>query len=151
MPRSVKGDILYPFATLSLIVLVFVGVALGMVVGRDIEGRMRENTTDTTAAVVSSALQPHLQGYDLQSPLIGPPYDQLQQFVSQSLLSSDTLRLRIPNHDGVVVYSSEAAEVGRSLADETALAGAFGEETTRKTAGSEVRPQGAADGGGEGL
>ena len=46
MPRSVKGDILYPFATLSLIVLVFVGVALAMVIGRDIEGRMRENTRD---------------------------------------------------------------------------------------------------------
>jgi HD-GYP domain-containing protein (c-di-GMP phosphodiesterase class II) len=151
MPRSVKGDILYPFATLSLIVLVFVGVALAMVVGRDIEGRMRGNTTDTTAAVVSAALAPHLQGYDLQSPLIGPAYDQLQQFVAQSLLSSDTLRLRIYNNDGVVVYSSDGAEVGRSLADETALAGAFGEETTGRTAGSELRPQGAADGAGEVL
>jgi len=151
MPRSVKGDILYPFATLSLITLVFVGVALAMVIGRDIEGRMRENTRDTTAAAISSALEPHLQGYDLGSPLTGPAYDQLQQSVSQSVLSSNTLRLRIYNHDGVVVYSSEPAEVGRSLADETALAGAFREETTGKTAGSEFRPQGAADGVGQVL
>ena len=144
MPRSVKGDVLYPFATLSLIAVVLVGVALAMVIGRDIEGGMRENAADTTAASVSSVLESHLQAYDdsVESPLTGPTYDQLQQFVSQSILSSDTLRLRIYNQEGIAVYSSERDEVGSSLADGAALNGAFREETAAEVAGSESEFQG---------
>ncbi len=141
MPRSIKGDILYPFATLSLIALVLVGVALALVIGRDIESKMRSNATEVTAAAVTSALQHHIQDYDLQASLSGPAYDQLQQVVSQSVLSSETLRLRIYNSQGVAVYSSEPAEIGRTLADESALVSAFREETTGTTAGSELRPR----------
>ena len=125
MPRSVKRDILYPFATLSLIAVVLAGVALAVIIGHDIETRMRGNAADVTAASVVSALQPHINGIDLQTPLTGATYDQLQQAVSQNILSGETLRLRIYNRQGTTVYSTNPAEVGRPVADESALNSAF--------------------------
>jgi HD-GYP domain-containing protein (c-di-GMP phosphodiesterase class II) len=153
MPRSAKGDVLYPFATLSLIAVILVGVALAMAIGRNIEVGMRENAADTTAAAVSPVLESYLQAHDysVESPLAGSTYDQLQQFVSQSILSSDTLRLRIYNQEGIAVYSSERNEVGSSLADGAALNSAFREKTAAEVAGSESEFQGGAGGSGSVL
>lgn len=136
MSRSVKRDILYPFATLSLIAVVLAGVALAVIIGHDTETRMRENAADVTAASVVSALQPHINGIDLQAPLTGATYDQLQQAVSQNILSGETLRLRIYNRQGTTVYSTNPAEVGRPVADESALNSAFNSETTGVAAGT---------------
>ena len=136
MTRSVKGDILYPFATLSLIAVVLVGVAIAFLVGHEIETRMRDDSASTAADSVTAALTPALQGVDLQAPLSGPAYESLQQQVSQYILSGETLRLRIYNHEGVAVYSSEPSEIGRVLADKGALSAAFDDKTTGTTSES---------------
>ena len=130
MPRSVKGDILYPFATLSFIVVVLLGVSLGLAIGRDIETRMTANAAGTAADATIPALQSSINGLDLQAPLADASYHQLQQVVSQNILSNETLRLRIYNSDGVTVYSSDPSEVGRVLADKQALTNALNEKTT---------------------
>jgi HD-GYP domain-containing protein (c-di-GMP phosphodiesterase class II) len=129
MSRSVKGDILYPFATLSLIAVVLVGVALAFLVGHEIDTRMRFSAAELTADSVVAVLQPQVDGVNLQTPLTGPTYDGLQQAVRRYVLSGETLRLRIFNREGVAVYSSEPSEVGSSLADKQALLAAFGEKT----------------------
>ena len=140
MPRSVKADILYPFATLSLIAVVLVGAALAFLVGHEIETRMRDNAAAATADSVTAVLKPQLDGLDLQTPLSGPPYDGLQQQVSRYVLSGETLRLRIYNREGVAVYSSEPSEMGRVLADAGALSAAFDDKTTGTTSNEgEVR------------
>jgi HD-GYP domain-containing protein (c-di-GMP phosphodiesterase class II) len=146
MPRSVKGDILYPFATLSLIVVVLVGVALALLVGHEIETRVRTQATDDAAASVVAVLQPEIAAVDVQAPLAGPAYDQLQQSVSRYVLAGETLRLRIFNRDGVAVYSSNATEAGRAAADQAAMRNALAEETTGTTIEG-----GSSVGGGTGI
>jgi HD-GYP domain-containing protein (c-di-GMP phosphodiesterase class II) len=115
MPRSVKGDILYPFATLSLIAVVLVGVALAYLIGHEVDSRMRSNAAGFTADSVLAVVQPQLEGVDLQAPLTGPAYDALQQAVNRYVLSDDIRRIRLVNRAGVVVYSSNPSEIGSSL------------------------------------
>ena len=130
MPRSVKGDILYPFATLSLIAAVFVGVVLALLIGHEIETRMRDGAAAAAAESVTTVLQPQVATLNLQTPLSGSAYDALHQQLSHYALSDETLRLRIYNRQGVAVYSSEPSELGRAIADDEALAAAFDKKTT---------------------
>ena len=124
MPRSVKGDILYPFATLSLVAVFLFGAALALLFGGGIEARMRDSAVEVSAATLTSALQPHIVGLDLQSPLSSADYERLQQELSQHT-SGETLRLRVYNRDGVAVYSSEPGEAGQLRADSAALQSAL--------------------------
>jgi hypothetical protein len=133
MPRSVKGDILYPFATLSLIAVVLVGVAISFFVGHEIETRTKVGASEAVADSTVAVLQPQVDGLDLQTPLSGPAYDGLQQEVSRHVLSGETLRLRIFNREGIAVYSSEPSEVGKALADTQAMAAALEEKTIGAT------------------
>lgn len=133
MPRSVKGDILYPFATLSFIAVVLVGVALALLAGREIETQVRTSTADTAAASVVAVLQPQVAGLDLTTPLSGPAYDQLQQTVTRFVLSGQTQRLRVFNRQGLMVYSTDASEMGRTPVDQHAILGALGDKTSATT------------------
>ncbi|MCJ7491258.1 MAG: HD domain-containing protein [Dehalococcoidia bacterium] len=133
MPRSVKGDVLYPFATLSLIAVVLVGVAISFLVGHEIETRTKAGASEAVADSTVAVLQPEVDGLDLQTPLSGPAYDGLQQEVSRHVLSGETLHLRIFNREGITVYSSEPSEVGRALADTQAMAAALKEKTVGVT------------------
>ncbi len=136
MPRSVKGDILYPFATLSLIAVVLVGVGVALLAGREIETQAKASTANTAAASVVALLQPQLSGLDLSAPLSGPAYDQLQQTVTRFVLSGQTQRLRVFNRQGLTVYSTDSSEMGRVPADQQSILGALGDKTSGTTLGS---------------
>jgi len=133
MPRSVKGDILYPFATLSLIAVVLLGAAISFLVGHEIETRAKASTAEVVANSTVAVLKPQTASLDLTAPLSGPAYDSLQQEVSSHILSGETLRLRIFNRDGITVYSSEPSEIGRALADEQAMLAGREEKTISAT------------------
>jgi HD-GYP domain-containing protein (c-di-GMP phosphodiesterase class II) len=143
MPRSVKGDILYPFATLSLIAVVLVGVAISLFIGHEIETRTKANAAEVVADSTVAVLQSLADSVDLTAPLSGSAYDSMHREVSSYVLSGDTLRLRIFNHDGIAVYSSEPSEVGRALADKEAMLAGREEKTISATSGS----AGSSDGG----
>ncbi|MGD0764831.1 MAG: HD domain-containing phosphohydrolase [Dehalococcoidia bacterium] len=121
-------------------------MALALVIGHDIETRMRGNDADVTAASVVSVLQPLVGDIDLQAPLTGATYNRLQQAVSQTILSGEILRLHIYDRQGTTIYSTEPEEVGRPLADQAALASAFAEKTTGVATGT-LRGDGAAGSG----
>ncbi len=143
MPRSVKGDILYPFATLSLIAFVLAGVALALLAGREIETQVRTSTADTAAASVVAVLQPQVAALDLSTPLSGPAYDQLQQTVARFVLSGQTQRLRVYNRQGQTVYSTDSSEIGRTPSDQQAILDALGD----KTSGTVLDAGSSGDGG----
>jgi hypothetical protein len=136
MPRSVKGDILYPFATLSLIAVVLLGVGVALLAGREIETQAKASTANTAAASVIALVQPQLSGLDLSAPLSGPAYDQLQQIVTRFVLSGQTQRLRVFNRQGLTVYSTDSSEMGRVPADQQSILGALGDKTSGTTLGS---------------
>jgi HD-GYP domain-containing protein (c-di-GMP phosphodiesterase class II) len=142
MPRSVKGDILYPFATLSFIAVVLIGVAVALLAGRDIEVQARDSAANTAAASVVAVLQPKTASLDLSAPLSGTSLDQLQQTVAPFIFSGHTQRLRIFNRQGLTVYSSDSTEMGRTPTDQQPVLGALGEKTTGTVLGA-----GSNDGG----
>jgi HD-GYP domain-containing protein (c-di-GMP phosphodiesterase class II) len=121
MPRSVKGDILYPFATVSLIAVVLIGAAVSFLIGREIDSRAKTGAAETAAAAANAFLQPRLDGIDFTTPLSGSAYDSLNGEVTRYFLSSQTLKLRLINSDGVAVFSTDPGEVGRTIADKASV------------------------------
>ncbi|MGD0115180.1 MAG: HD domain-containing phosphohydrolase, partial [Dehalococcoidia bacterium] len=127
---------LYPFATLSLIAVVLLGVGVALLAGREIETQAKASTANTAAASVIALVQPQLSGLDLSAPLSGPAYDQLQQIVTRFVLSGQTQRLRVFNRQGLTVYSTDSSEMGRVPADQQSILGALGDKTSGTTLGS---------------
>lgn len=143
MSKRFKADILSPFATLSLIAVILVGVALGIVLGHEIESRMKSNAAEVVAASVSTELQSLLQGRNPAQPLTDVEYDALVAEVLRSVISDETSLIRIYNEQGSVVFSSQPDEAGRAP-DEALLRQAFDAGTTSGEVESEMRPQGSA-------
>jgi len=130
MPRSVKGDILYPFATLSLIAVVLIGVALALLGGREIETQAKDSAANTAAASIVAVLQPQVAGVDLTTTLSGPDLNRLQQAVAPFIFAGQTQRLRIFNREGLTVYSTDSSEMGRAPTNQQSILSAFGEKTS---------------------
>ncbi len=129
MPRSVKGDILYPIATLSLVAIVLVGVALALLGGRNIDTQARDSAANAASASIAAVLQPRVANLDLTAPLSGEALSQIQQTVAPLVFSGQTERLRIFNQQGLTVYSTDPAEMDRAAADQEPILGAFAGRT----------------------
>ena len=147
MQKAIKGAILYPFATLTLIALILAGVALALLLGVGIESKMKKNAADVAAAAVLSALQPHVAGYNFDTPLSNSDYDRLNAAVTQSVLSDGVSKVSVYNDEGVVVYSTSRSELGRAAEDMSAVESALRKETVGDTSGSAAGSEGGPAGG----
>lgn len=147
MQKAIKGAILYPFATLTLIALILAGVALALLLGVGIESKMRENATKVAAAAATSALQPHVAGYNFETPLLNSDYDRLQAAVTEAVLSASVSKVSIYNDEGVVVYSSSRSDLGRAAEDMSAVESALRKETVGATSGAAEGSEGGPPGG----
>lgn len=142
MSRRLKADVLSPFAMLSLILVVLLGVGLGVALGRDIDFRMKKEAAEIAVASVSTPLEPLLQGHESGVPLTDAEYGALATVV-QSIVSDETLRVRVYDEQGTALFSSQANEIERLQPDRKLLNEALGTEIATAVGGPEMRPQGS--------
>ena len=111
--RASRLTLLQRFAVTSFLVFVALGVALGYLLNGFIVGTALDSARNTAYDTIHGRLVGWLHTTDLSRPMTGHRYSQFQQFVRQSVLSSRTVRVKVWNREGLVIYSDDRSIVGK--------------------------------------
>jgi len=123
-----RGNVLLPFAVLSLAVVMALGAALGFLGQGMIAGWMRDSAASTAANTVRPPLEASLAGFDASAPLSRTAYEHLEE-AAASLVSDQTLLIRLWNREGMTVFSTQEGDTGSGFLGESELQHAFDGET----------------------
>lgn len=113
------------FALTSFVVFACLGVAIGYLLNGFIVGTALQSARNTAYDTVHGRLIQWLTPGDLAKPMTGRRYRQFQAFVQQSILSGRTVRVKIWDPQGVVIYSDERGIVGKRFDVEDELRSAL--------------------------
>ena len=123
---SARVSLLGRFTAMGLLVVVALGVAIALVLERQIERRALERAVAAGQAIAQVGFQSHLAAGDLRHPIPVDRLDRLdRQLRTRSFGESDIARVKLFNRDGVLVYSDDRSIIGdRGAGDvRAALAG----------------------------
>jgi putative nucleotidyltransferase with HDIG domain len=119
--RASQLTLLQRFALTSLLVFVALGVALGYLLNGFIVDTALQSARNTAFDTLHGRLVGELRPADLAKPMTGHRYSQFQRFVEQRILSRRTVRVKIWNRQGVVIYSDDRSIVGKHFEAEDEL------------------------------
>jgi diguanylate cyclase (GGDEF)-like protein len=133
-----RPSLLAKFSLLSLLVITALGVGVGTMLHRQIEGRALAEATHTAEVMTRVGLQPILLPGDLRASPTEAHLDSLDdQLRLHGLDDFGVRRLKLFNRDGVIVYSDERDIVGETHPDspgvQAALAGRVERHVKRGT------------------
>src|SRR6185503_2247413 len=93
----------------------------------NLESDLLREVAENTAGQASNILDKNLTVADLRDSLTGDRYQQVDELIHSTLLSSNIVRIKIWNRNGLLVYADEPTIVGKSFPPsdelEEALAG----------------------------
>jgi GAF domain-containing protein len=137
-----RGNVLLPFAALSLVVVVALGAALAFLGQRIIGERIRDSTASTAINTIRPPLELGLAGVDTSAPLSGAAYEHLDG-ATAGLISDQTLVIRLWSRQGLTLFSTEEDYAGRAFLGQNELQRAFDGETVGEV-GQQVEMAGDA-------
>src|SRR5579859_4041912 len=123
--RATRLTLVQRFALASLLVFVGLGVAIGYLLNGFIVDTALQSARNTAYDTEHGRLVHWLTPADLSRPMTGRRYQQFQAFVQQSILSRRTVRVKVWNPRGVVIYSDDRSIVGKRYDVEDQLAQAL--------------------------
>jgi signal transduction histidine kinase len=123
--HPLRGTLATRFLVTNLIVLGVGGVILGTWVGDQLERGIVERTASITALYVESFIEPQIAVLASTGELPAEQVRQLDALLAGSSFGDRIVSLRIWSPDGTVVYSPDAALIGRSFPIEGGLADAL--------------------------
>jgi signal transduction histidine kinase len=128
-PRHLR--LVSTFAIGSLIAFAVIGVALSVVVSRQLRNRQEASARFHAQFVADSILRYEFTPGDLTGPApVGSErYRELAQFVDARILSNPVVRVKIWARDGTILFSDEPRLVGLRFAPDDDLAESFAGET----------------------
>lgn len=116
-PLSLAGQ--YLFASLAILVVTV--VVLGVWVGDQIEQGVVNRTAGVTAVYINSIVTPHLQSLTHQPSLSNDDRNALSQILSDPVLSSNFVAVKVWSLDGTVLYSNNPDLLGRHFSPDDQL------------------------------
>jgi HD-GYP domain-containing protein (c-di-GMP phosphodiesterase class II) len=128
-----RGNVLLQFAALSLVVVLASGAALGFLGQRIIGDRIRDGAAATAVDTIRPPLEASLAGVDARTLLSGKPYEPLNA-ATASLVSDQTLLIRLWNRAGFTVFSTGKGDAGSGFLGQDELQRAFDGETVHVVA-----------------
>ncbi len=117
----VKLSLRQQFNLWSLLVLVAGALGLGWWVGREIEVSVVNRTAATTALYINSFLEPQLQELGTQPFLSTTRFAALDRLLNETPLHEQVVRFKVWGRKGLVLYSSNIAQVGQRFPVENDL------------------------------
>src|SRR5579875_2720830 len=104
-----RMTLLHRFALVSLLAHIVLAVVLAYFLGRAIQANALSEATLSASDTLHDRLHHELRPSDLSRPMSGARYRQFQSFVDASVLSGRTVRVKVWNQWGVVIYSDDSA------------------------------------------
>jgi HD-GYP domain-containing protein (c-di-GMP phosphodiesterase class II) len=123
-----RGNVLLPFAALSLVVVVALGAVFGFLGQRVIAEWIRDGAASTATNTVRPPLEASLAGVDASKPLGATAYEHLDS-AAADLVSDQTVLIRLWNRAGVAVFSTKEGDTGSGFLGQSELQRAFDGET----------------------
>ncbi|MGH2948910.1 MAG: putative bifunctional diguanylate cyclase/phosphodiesterase [Solirubrobacteraceae bacterium] len=127
-PGSPRLSLLGRFCAMGLVVVAALGLAIGLVLKRQIEDRALERAVQHAEVLAQVGVQSHLKRDDLSWPISLRRLSQLDRLLQTGFLADSGLsRLKLFNRDGRLVYSDDRTLLGDDASGNehlrTALAG----------------------------
>src|SRR5215217_9131886 len=113
----------FTLVSLFITLLIATGLAwrLELALERDALSAVAENTADQARHILSK----NLTAADLETALGGQRYEQIDTLIHDTLLSTDIVRIKIWNRDGMLVYSDDQNIMGKVFSVEEDMQEAF--------------------------
>lgn len=127
------SSILCRFAVVAFLVFLGIGVSLGWALGHILGRFSLDSMTKDVVKTLSPRVSKHLMVSDLAGPLSGQELDYFDNFVRESVLTDDTVRIKLWNTRGQIVYSTDRPLIGREFPIGMALSTALSGDVARST------------------
>jgi len=108
-------SLLFRFSLVALFVILLVATGLAWRLESTLENDALREVAENTAVQASNILSKNLTAADLKDALQGPRYDEIDTLINNTLLSSNIVRIKIWNRDGLVVYADDQSIVGNTF------------------------------------
>ncbi|OGO21319.1 MAG: hypothetical protein A2Y54_04540 [Chloroflexi bacterium RBG_16_51_16] len=103
------------FSIVAFLVLLL--VAIGLAAG--LEDQLRRDAlwaiAENAANQVNNSLNPSIHLSDLAVPLSGKRYDSINELIHKTLLSSNIVRIKVWNQEGLIIYSDDPTVMGQTF------------------------------------
>ena len=117
--RTRSPRLVVRFAVGSLVAFILIGTAVGAVLVRYVREQAEERGTFHATFIADAVLPLALDGIDLSEPLTGEDRARVDAFVTSRILTDGRdVRIKVWRPDATIVYSDEAALIGRRFPDE---------------------------------
>jgi HD domain len=120
-----RSTLLQRFALTSLVAFILLGLTIAFFVGRAVEKTALDDARQTAYDTLHGPLVSSLNAQDLRSPMTGAHYAEFNRFITRSIKSERTLRIKIWNAHGTVIYSDDHSIVGKTFELEPELMAAL--------------------------
>src|SRR5919108_715964 len=105
---SARVSLLGRFTAMGVVVVAMLGLAIGLVLKKQIEQRALERTVQNAHLIAALGVEPVLQDGDLHYPISLARLHELDQQVGKrSFRDTGVLRVKLFNHNLRLVYSDE--------------------------------------------
>lgn len=131
-------NVMLKLAIVTLVLVTTFAIMLSVVMGRVIQREVRQQAIQTAREDVAVRVLRRLTPEDFQQPMTGYRYQVFDRYVDDNISSPRIAQIKVWNPQGVVIYSTNPGEVGRTFDIEEELATALRGET----AGEIVAPRG---------
>ena len=121
-------SLLTRFTLLSFFITLMIAMGLAWRLERALERDAFSAVARNTADQATNILNEHLAISDLETSLQGARYTEIDSLIHNTLLSSNIVRIKIWNHDGLLVYSDEKNIMGKVFPLDTHLQAALSGE-----------------------
>jgi HD-GYP domain-containing protein (c-di-GMP phosphodiesterase class II) len=118
-------SLLSRFTVVSFCVTFLIVAVLAWGLEYNLESDLLREVAENTAGQASNILDKNLTAADLSDSLSGDRYEQVDALIHSTLLSSNIVRIKIWNRNGLLVYSDESSIVGKTFPPSDELAEAF--------------------------
>ncbi|MGB8216907.1 MAG: ATP-binding protein [Candidatus Methanoperedens sp.] len=116
--RLPELNLLTKFTIVSLVVTVAIGISMAWGIQQQMEYNALQSAGEDAAMHVTTILNPNLHMADLSGPLDPARYAEVDKLVNKSL-NAGVVSVKIWSRDGLLIYSDEKEQVGKSFpADE---------------------------------
>src|SRR6185503_18930567 len=116
-----RTSLLFRFSLVSFLIIVLIAAGLAWRLESTLENDALREVAENTARQATNILNKNLTSADLQDPMRGQRYAEVDALIHDTLLNANIVRIKIWDPAGLLVYSDDESIVGEKFPLSTEL------------------------------